>query len=74
MNTQPKDDSIREDVRLRRNIFFAPDIAVRLDALVKRGAIASNVIGVALQRSLTTIEKQFGQGKEIPGLKIRKER
>jgi hypothetical protein len=71
MNTQTKDNSIREDVRLRRNIFFAPDIAARLDRLVERGAVASNVVGVALQRSLTAIEKQIEAGKEIPGLKIK---
>jgi Pyruvate/2-oxoacid:ferredoxin oxidoreductase gamma subunit len=63
---------IKDGVRIRRQIYIPPALAARLDRLVARGAVASNVIGVALQRSLPAIEKKIKAGQEIHGLRVRK--
>lgn len=62
--------NIRNGVRVRRAVYIPFELAQRVDALVSKGSTTSNVVRVALQRSLATIEKQVESGREIPGLKI----
>ena len=58
----------------RRCVFFAPDIAERLDKLQANGVMVSSVISAALRQTLTTIEKKVDSGRTIPGLRVRKGR
>jgi hypothetical protein len=71
--TKMENRNIKDGVRIRRSVYIPFDLAQRVDVLIEKGTTTSNIIGAALRRSLTTIENQIAAGKDIPGIKIRKE-
>lgn len=57
-----------------RCVYVPADLVKRLDALSSQGVVTSSLVAISLRATLSGIEKKLESGKQIPGLRIRKER